>query len=117
MTLQAQWVACSDVCVPESGEFTLAIPADPPSTAHERRFAEALVRPPREPASVQARATIERSALAIEVDGPPRGSHGRDWRFIAELAGRALGEAMAGQAVSRANTHAYGCSVKYPSGA
>ena len=30
---------------------------------------------------------------------------------------QALGEAMAGKAVSRATTQAYGCSVKYPSGA
>ena len=30
---------------------------------------------------------------------------------------QALGEAMAGKAVSRAVTQAYGCSVKYPSGA
>ncbi len=30
---------------------------------------------------------------------------------------QALGEAMAGKAVSRATTQAYGCTVKYPSGA
>lgn len=30
---------------------------------------------------------------------------------------QALAEAMAGKAASRATTQAYGCSVKYPSGA
>jgi thiol:disulfide interchange protein DsbD len=85
--LQAEWLACKDVCVPESGEFALKIPARVVTATHARRFEDALSRVPQELASVQARATIERRALKVEVDGLPPGLRGRELRFFAELAG------------------------------
>ncbi|MES2886826.1 MAG: redoxin domain-containing protein [Pseudomonadota bacterium] len=40
-----------------------------------------------------------------------------DIKTATNYVNQALGEAMSGKPVSRANTAAYGCSVKYPSGA
>jgi thiol:disulfide interchange protein DsbD len=85
--LQAEWLVCRDVCVPESGEFALKVPARPATTAHAGRFADALARVPREIPAVRARASIERRALAVEVDGLPVGTRGRRLRFFAEMAG------------------------------
>jgi thiol:disulfide interchange protein DsbD len=85
--LLAEWLVCRDVCVPESGEFALKVPARSATTAHAGRFADALARVPREVPAVRARASIERRALAVEVDGLPVGTRGRQLRFFAETAG------------------------------
>jgi len=87
VTLQADWLACKDICVPESGEFTLRIPARSATTAHGRAFDDALARVPREVPSVAARATIERRALRIEVDGLPAPWQGRALAFFPEIGG------------------------------
>jgi len=87
VTLQAEWLACKDICVPESGEFALKIPAPSATVAHAKAFEDALARVPQEPASVQARAVIERRALKVEVDGLPTALRGRELRFFAELPG------------------------------
>ena len=85
--LQAEWLACKDVCVPESGELALKIPARAVTATHARRFEDALSRVPQELVSVQGRATIERRALKVEVDGLPPGLRGRELRFFAEMGG------------------------------
>lgn len=50
------------------------------------------------------------------IDSKP-GLSPQDIKTATNYVSQALGEAMAGKPVSRANTPAYGCSVKYPSGA
>jgi thiol:disulfide interchange protein DsbD len=87
VTLQAEWLACKDICVPESGEFALKIPARTATAAHAKAFEDALSHVPREPASVQARAVIERRALRVEVDGLPTALSGRALRLFVELPG------------------------------
>jgi DsbC/DsbD-like thiol-disulfide interchange protein len=85
--LQAEWLVCKDVCVPESGEFSLTVPARGATTPHARRFEDALARVPPEPASLRGRAAIERRALRVEVDGLPPALRGREMRFFAETPG------------------------------
>jgi DsbC/DsbD-like thiol-disulfide interchange protein len=34
MKLQAEWLVCKDVCIPESGEFSLRLPAQAATAAH-----------------------------------------------------------------------------------
>jgi len=85
--LQAEWLVCRDICVPESGEFALKIPTRVATTAHTTQFDEALSRVPKELASVQARAVIERRSLRVDVDGLPPALRGRELRFFAEMAG------------------------------
>ena len=87
VALQAEWLACKDVCVPESGEFALKIPARSATAAHAKAFENALSHVPQEPASAQARAVIERRALKVEVDGLPTDLRGRELRFFVELPG------------------------------
>jgi len=87
VTLQAEWLACKDICVPESGEFALKIPARFATAAHAKAFEGAFSRVPLEPASVQARAVIERRALKVKVDGLPTAWRGRELRFFVELPG------------------------------
>ncbi|HSB23640.1 MAG TPA: protein-disulfide reductase DsbD domain-containing protein [Burkholderiaceae bacterium] len=87
VSLQAEWLACKDVCVPESAEFTLKVPTRAPTATWAKRFEDALTRVPVEPAGVLARAVVERRALAIEVDGLPATMRGRPLRFFAELPG------------------------------
>ncbi|HEY6513313.1 MAG TPA: protein-disulfide reductase DsbD domain-containing protein, partial [Burkholderiaceae bacterium] len=85
--LQAEWLVCRDVCVPESGEFALTIPTRKPTSLHAKRFEAALAHVPTEPPSLQGRAAIERRALRVEVDGLPSALRGRELRFFAEAAG------------------------------
>lgn len=87
VALQADWLVCKDVCVPESGEFALKLPASTATAMHVRRFNDALARVPVELATVRSRASIERRALAVEVDGLPPELRGRELRFFAETAG------------------------------
>jgi thiol:disulfide interchange protein DsbD len=87
VALQAEWLVCKDVCVPESGEFALRLSTRTATAVHARRFEDALARVPVEPANVHARASIARRALAVEVDGLPSDLHGRELRFFAETAG------------------------------
>jgi len=85
--LQAEWLVCKDICVPESGDFVLEVPVRAATTAHAKRFDAALARVPRELPSVRARAVIERRALQVQADGLPAELHGRKLRFFAEMAG------------------------------
>ena len=87
VVLRAEWLACKDLCVPESGEFALKIPTRSATVAHAKTFEDALSHLPQEPASVHARAVIERRALKVEVDGLPTAWRGRQLRLFVELPG------------------------------
>jgi thiol:disulfide interchange protein DsbD len=65
----------------------LKIPTRSATVAHAKTFEDALSHLPQEPASVHARAVIERRALKVEVDGLPTAWRGRQLRLFVELPG------------------------------
>jgi thiol:disulfide interchange protein DsbD len=88
--LHAEWLVCNDVCIPQSGDFALSIPAGalrPVHLEHAPAFARARAAMPQAIAGARAVARVDASALAISVTGLPPQWQGRDVEFFAEDAG------------------------------
>jgi thiol:disulfide interchange protein DsbD len=89
--LEAQWLVCKDVCIPESGEFALEIPAQAATVAHTALFDAARAATPRIVPGVQAQAvvgdTAALQALQVRVQGLPAAWQGQKLRFFPETAG------------------------------
>jgi DsbC/DsbD-like thiol-disulfide interchange protein len=85
--LRADWLVCKDVCIPESGEFVLDVPARSATAGHAARFQAAFAQRPQAVAGAAAQATVADAALQISVDGLPAGWRGQPIAFFPELAG------------------------------
>lgn len=69
--LHAEWLVCKDVCIPESGDFALRLPAQAATAAHAALFEAARAALPQPVAGSQASATLEGSTLVLKVTGLP----------------------------------------------
>ncbi len=67
--LRADWLVCKEICIPESGEFSLELPADTATASHASLFTAARTRVPHLPMNVRATARVDGKALAVRVDG------------------------------------------------
>jgi len=85
--LQADWLVCKDVCIPESGNFSLKLPARAVTVAHAAAFDNARAMSPQTVATVRASAEVSDGALIVRVAGLPAAWHGRELQFFPELAG------------------------------
>lgn len=85
--LRADWLVCKDVCIPQSGEFSLSVPATPSTASHSAEFANTQAALPRKVGPVAASAQVDKDALAIDVRGLPRTLQGRAVHFFPEDAG------------------------------
>jgi thiol:disulfide interchange protein/DsbC/DsbD-like thiol-disulfide interchange protein len=85
--LRADWLVCKEICVPESGEFSLRVPVATGSVAHAERFAAARARMPQALPQAIAKARVQGQTLAIEVEGLPASARGQALKFFPELAG------------------------------
>ncbi len=84
VSLRADWLVCKDVCVPESGEFRLRLPARAATAGHAALFETARAARPEEPAGVEASARIAGQALAIGVRGLPPAWRGQALQLFVE---------------------------------
>lgn len=87
VALRADWLVCKDVCIPESGEFRLRLPAGAVIGDHAKRFEAARAEAPVEPPGAKGSARVDGEVLAVEVDGLPAVAQGRTLRFFPELGG------------------------------
>lgn len=85
--LHAEWLACKEICLPESGEFYVEIEANSPITSHQALFDAARAATPREVSGVSASGRVNGAVLTIEVQGLPDLEHGQTLQFLAEDAG------------------------------
>jgi len=85
--LRADWLVCKESCIPQSGEFSLVLPARSTSVAHAELFAAADAALPRRLESASASAKVDGQALAINVRGLPARLNGKPVQFFAEDAG------------------------------
>jgi len=85
--LKADWLVCKEVCIPESGEFTLELPSRAATVAHAALFAAAEAAMPRDVAGASASARVDGDLLAVEVAGLPEAWRGRELSFLPETAG------------------------------
>ncbi len=83
--LHAEWLVCEDVCIPESGDFALSLPAQAASAGHAALFASARAALP----LVQGKGTaaIENQTLVVRVAGLPVAWHGKSLGFLPEVTG------------------------------
>jgi thiol:disulfide interchange protein len=84
--LRANWLVCRELCVPESGDFELLIPANQPSTSHARYFDAAFASAPVTHIG-KASAHVAPGALVVKVAGLPPALHGTIPKFFSENEG------------------------------
>lgn len=74
--LRADWLVCKEICLPESGEYELEIPAGAAVTANKALFDAARAAAPVAMDGASATARVDGAALAIEVRGLPTAAQG-----------------------------------------
>ena len=84
--LNAEWLVCKEVCIPQSGEFRLSVPAAASTVAHADAFRRAREQTPK---SVDARtqAQVDAQALSLTAEGLPAALQGKDLQVFAADAG------------------------------
>ncbi len=85
--LNAEWLVCKDVCIPESGEFVLQVPVKAATAGHAALFDAARAARPQDVAGAQAQAAVEGSELVVRVAGLPAAWQGRELGFLPETVG------------------------------
>lgn len=85
--LRAEWLVCKDVCIPESGDFALRVPAQAATAGHAALFDAARAALPRPTPGAQATASVEGSELALRVAGLPTEWQGKKLGFLPETPG------------------------------
>jgi thiol:disulfide interchange protein/DsbC/DsbD-like thiol-disulfide interchange protein len=83
--LRADWLVCKEVCIPESGEFALSVPAASSSAGHAALFDAARRAQPG--AAGSASAELRDGALELRVAGLPAAWAGKALEFFPETAG------------------------------
>lgn len=86
LQMLADWLVCKEVCIPESGEFALELPAAAATAGHAAQFERARAGLPQ---ALQARiaAAVEGPQLALRIDGLPAAWRGRELQAFPEEAG------------------------------
>ena len=85
--LAAEWLVCKDVCIPESGEFTLQLPVNAATAGHAALFEAARAARPQDVAGAKAEAALEGNELVVRVAGLPAAWQGRELGFLPETPG------------------------------
>lgn len=85
--LHAEWLVCKDVCIPESGDFALELPARAAWSAQAAAFDAALAAAPRALPGATASASLTDAGLQIEVGGLPADWAGKAIELFPETAG------------------------------
>ncbi|HEY6136005.1 MAG TPA: thioredoxin family protein [Rubrivivax sp.] len=85
--LQADWLVCKDVCIPESGSFTLKLPARAATVLNAAAFDNARNTAPQALTTARASAELNNGALIVRVTGLPAAWQGRALQFFPEVGG------------------------------
>ncbi|MBA4178635.1 MAG: protein-disulfide reductase [Leptothrix sp. (in: Bacteria)] len=85
--LNAVWLVCKDVCIPESGEFSLRLPVQATTAGHAALFDSARAAVPQPVPGSQASAQLEGQTLVVQVAGLPAAWQGQTLDFFPETTG------------------------------
>ncbi|MFM7703594.1 MAG: protein-disulfide reductase DsbD domain-containing protein, partial [Rubrivivax sp.] len=85
--LAAEWLVCKDVCIPESGEFTLKLPVNAATAGHAALFEAARAARPQDVPGARAEAALLGGELVVRVAGLPATWQGRELGFLPETPG------------------------------
>lgn len=82
--LHATWLVCRKECIPEEGDFTLAIPARSTTAMHGAAFDAALAAQPQSVEAKESQARIEGNTLQLSVQGLPEALRGKTLELFPE---------------------------------
>ena len=82
--LHAEWLVCKDVCIPESGDFVLRLPAQAATAGHTALFAAARAAQPQTVAGLKVTASVAGQALVVRASGLPAAWQGNAISFFPE---------------------------------
>lgn len=85
--LHAEWLVCKDVCIPQSGDFALKLPAQAATAGHRALFEAAQAALPKSLPDAKASAQLQPQALLLKVAGLPAAWQGKDLAFFPETTG------------------------------
>jgi thiol:disulfide interchange protein DsbD len=85
--LRADWLVCKEVCIPQSGDFALSIPAGSSTAAHADAFAQARAAKPQALPAATTEAKLDGQVLALQIAGLPAELQGRTLDYFAADAG------------------------------
>ena len=85
--LHAEWLVCKEVCIPESGDFVLQLPAQAATAGHAADFALAQRLQPTPLPQAEATAEARDGALHLHIAGLPAAWQGKALQLFSETAG------------------------------
>jgi thiol:disulfide interchange protein/DsbC/DsbD-like thiol-disulfide interchange protein len=85
--LEAQWLVCKDVCIPEQGSFVLEVPTRAGSAARGALFARARESVPRDEPGVTAVGRVDDRGLTLNLSGMPAAWQGQSLDVFVETEG------------------------------
>jgi len=85
--LHAEWLVCREVCIPQSGDFALSVPARASTVQDTSLFDAARAARPRPAPGAQASATLQGQTLEVQVTGLPSAWQGRPLSLLPEAPG------------------------------
>ncbi len=85
--LHAEWLVCREVCIPESGDFTLKLPARAATAGDAALFEAAQAAAPQAVASAKASAAVDGQSLMLKVTGLPAAWQGKPVAYFPETPG------------------------------
>ena len=85
--LQASWLICKDVCIPQDGEFALRLPAQGSSSLSSAAFEAAFAAAPRALPTGSSQIEVAGSVLKVSLSGLPAALQGKTLEFFPETGG------------------------------
>ena len=86
VTLNAEWLVCKEVCIPQAGEFRLSVPAAASTAAHADAFARTREQTP-QAVDTRTQVAVDPLALSLTIDGLPAALHGKTLQVFGADAG------------------------------
>ena len=83
--LRAEWLVCKEICIPQSGEFRLKVPAATPTTNFAQAFDIARDAIPAPLATAYASARVQGHSLVLRIDGLPAAWRNQNLSVFAEV--------------------------------
>ena len=81
--LKASWLVCRKECIPEEGEFTLALPLQGSTALHKADFDAAQAAQP-QPLGKPGAVEVSGNTLQVRLEGLPASAHGKTLGFFPE---------------------------------
>ncbi|WP_186454148.1 protein-disulfide reductase DsbD family protein [Variovorax beijingensis] len=81
--LKASWLVCRKECIPEEGEFTLALPLQGSTALHKAEFDAAQAAQP-QPLGKPGAVEVSGNTLQVRLEGLPASIHGKTLGFFPE---------------------------------